>query len=89
MGRVDNSGEYDRLTNLRCYFRLLASHGGTTALNAAIAAVATSIVSTTINYVMVCRSTGEPEVRRDIGVATASQAAVGIVATILGARVFH
>lgn len=68
---------------------ILASHGGTTALHAAIAAIATSIVSTIMNCLMVWRSTREPNIRRSIGVATGSQAAVGILATILEARVLH
>jgi uncharacterized membrane protein (DUF4010 family) len=65
---------------------LLASHGGTTALHAATAAVATSIVSTTMNYLIVWRGTREPKILRGIGVATGSQAVVGILAVILEAR---
>jgi uncharacterized membrane protein (DUF4010 family) len=67
----------------------LAAHGGATALHAATAVIATSIVSTTMNYIMVLRSSKEPRITRGVGIATGLQAAVGIIAAVLEMRIFR
>ena len=67
----------------------LASHGGATTVQAGTAVVATSIVSTAMNLVIVYRQLKEPGLVRDLTIATMLQALTGVVMLLAELRMYR